>query len=483
MKTARAKGEFTYLQLARKLESHIQSGTFRFGDRLPSVRRLCRQERVSAGTVTQALALLEASGQVLAKPRSGYYVRSPAAHGSMAMPAPPYRELEPTAVGVSDTVAEVFGSARSPNVVQLGAALPSAELLPADRLSRYLASAARRETKQLGQYGFSSGHEKLVRQLVVRMSASGCTVDPNEITITVGAMEGLNLAVRAVARPGEIVAVESPCFFGILEVLESLGIRALPIPSSCDDGINLELLEQALEDYPVKALVMVPSFSNPNGACLTEQRRTKLLNLLEDYDVPLIEDDVYGELQFGLDCPRPVKSQDTSGLVIYCGSFSKSLAPGLRIGWLAAGRYAERVRRLKFISSVSTSGILQEALADFLKSGAMDRHLRKLRAAYRDQVMRTRETILSSFPEGTAASLPQGAFYLWVKLPDGVDSLQLHRVALNQGISIAPGPIFSPRGDFRNYLRVSCGLIWSKEVEQAVRTIGDLVRANLRVSL
>ncbi|MGE9292331.1 MAG: PLP-dependent aminotransferase family protein, partial [Puniceicoccales bacterium] len=467
--------ECLYERIARQLDAQIREGIFRVGERLPSVRQLCARERVSASSAMQALSLLEARGLVEARPKSGFFVR-PRRVEQAPQPRPSVCTLEPSTVGVSDIVAEVFRQAGDPKMVPLGAALPDPSLLPAERLSRCLAQVAREQPERLGRYDILPGHPDLLRQLAQRFAACGCPVPQEEIVVTCGAMEALNIAIRAVTRPGDIVAVESPCYFGILELLESLGLRALPIPGTCEEGIDLDLLEAAIERHRVKAVAIVPSFSNPGGGCMSLARRERLMALLADHDIPLVEDDVYGDLHFGPERPRPVKAFDRDGQVLYCGSFSKILSPGLRVGWVAAGRYTEQARRLKYISSTTTPAINQMAIARYLESAAMERHLRKLRQAFRTQVEQVSEAILETFPSGTALSRPTGGFYLWVQLPEGVDALDLHRMAAEESIYIAPGQIFCPHTDIRNRIRISCGYPYDERIQKAIRTLARLVR-------
>ncbi len=464
-----------YERLARQVEDSIAQGSFLAGDRLPSVRQICSRERVSPGTVLQAFGLLESKGLVEARPRSGYFV-SAATPAAAPLPENPVVEATPTEVGVSDAVARVFKDASRQDVVPFGAALPAEALFPTEQLSRCVAAAARNDPGMLGRYGIGAGDAHLRHQISKRFADVGCRVAEAEVLITIGAMEAINLAVRAVARPGDIVAVESPTFFGHLEILESLGIRALPVGSSCEHGLDLEALGQALEDYPVKAVLQVPSFANPNGSCMSPQRRAKLVSLLDDYGVPLIEDDVYGDLPFGSQRPKPVLAWDKGGQVISCGSFSKSLGPGFRVGWIVPGRYSERVRRLKYVNTVATPHVLQAGLADFLERGYYERHLRRVRQAFQTQMSRMAEGIRAAFPEGTAVNQPAGAFFLWVQLPDGVEAFDLGHRALEAGISICPGPVFCPQGRFRNYIRINCGMPWSPAVERALTILGHLAK-------
>ncbi len=475
MSTETASGEYLYERIARQLDVQIQEGVFRVGERLPSVRQLCASERVSPASAMQALSLLESRGLIEARPKSGFFVRNRRADAAPS-PKPTSCKLEPHIVGVSGVVAQVFYQAGDDKMVPLGAALPDPRLLPNERLSRCLAQLARSEPECLGRYDIQAAHPELLRQLVRRFASYGCHVPQEEIVVTFGAMEALNLAIRAVTRPGDIVAVESPCYFGILEILESLGLRALPVPGTCEEGIDLGLLEDAIERHRVKALVLVPSFNNPNGSCMSDAHRERLINLLADHAIPLVEDDIYGDIHFGPERPRPVKALDRDGLVLYCGSFSKTLSPGLRVGWVAGGRYAEQVQRLKYISTITTPSINQLAIARFLESAAMDRHLRTLRQAFRTQVAQVSEAVLESFPAGTALSQPAGGFYLWVQLPERVDALELHRLAAEESINIAPGQIFCPHTDITNRIRLSCGYPCDERIRKSIRTLARLVR-------
>lgn len=464
---------YAYQRVFGSLRRLIETGTLRGGDRMPSVREICRRERVSPATALQAYGELERARLIEVRERSGHYVRAAATAGG---PAPRIirPEAEPTQVGVSNEVARIFAEAADPRMVPLGAAIPDPELLPLGELARHLASAVRNERALIGRYSFAGGNPGLRRVLAARFASYGCEVSPEEITITAGAMEALNLAVRAVTRPGDIVVVESPGYFGLLEILESLGLKALPVPGDCARGIDLEALGHALEDHPVKAVVLVASFSNPTGACLADGQREKLVRLLADYGVPLVEDDIYGDMYFGPERPRPCKVWDRGGEVLYCGSFSKTLSPGLRLGWVAGGRFHERVRRLKNITSVGTAEPAQAALARYLATPACDRHLRRLRRAFQNQVAAMRAAVLAHFPAGTTVSDPSGGCFLWVQLPVGIDALELHRLAAEQGVGIAPGTLFCPLGNYRDCIRLGCGLPWTPRIEAAVKTVARL---------
>lgn len=469
------RSAYFYEQLASRLEAQIGEGIYEVGERLPSIRLLSARERMSVSCVMQGLSLLEARGIIEARPKSGYFVRR-RRWIELPEPSPTACKLVPHSVGVSDVVATVFRQAADDRKVPLGAGIPALELLPYDKLSRCLASATRETPSNLARYGDSAGYLELRKLLAKRFSQLGCPIPIDEVVITSGAMEALNLAIRSVTRPGDIVAVESPCYFGILQILESLGLKALSIPGTCSDGIDLNLLETAIENHSVKAVVLVPTFNNPSGSCMSENSRRNLISLLDDHGIALVEDDIYGDMHFSGERIRPVKSYDQSGNVLYCGSFSKSLSPGIRIGWVAGGNYTERVKRLKFISTLTTPLINQIAVTHFLAGGGMERHLRVLRQALNTQVSQVSQAVLECFPQGTAISQPKGGFFLWVQMPEGVDALELHQRADKAGINIVPGQIFCPHTDIRNRIRLSCGHPVDARIRKAIHTLGKLIR-------
>jgi DNA-binding transcriptional MocR family regulator len=377
-------------------------------------------------------------------------------------------------VGVGELVSKVRQAARNPDIIPLGAAIPSPDLLPTNQLHRVLASVARRWGALSVTYDFPPGNEALRRQIARRSLDWGCSVSMDEIVTTSGAMEALNLCLRAVAKPGDTIAIESPTYYGVLQAMESLGMKALEIPTHPRDGISLEALEFAIKRNRVKAILLVPNFNNPLGSCMPEQNKKQLVEMLARREIPLIEDDVYGDLYFGTTRPKVAKAFDKEGLVLLCSSFSKTLAPGYRVGWTAPGRFKVHVERLKFMTTLATATLPQMAIAEFLQNGGYDHYLRKIRKAFASQIQRVTLAINRYFPEGTRVTRPAGGFVLWVELPKSVNSLELHRKALEENISIAPGPIFSAKQRYQNFVRLSCGQPWSERLEHALITLGRL---------
>lgn len=472
------KGAPLYASLADSLQQLIEQGTLRAGHRVPSVRRMALQRDVSIATVIQAYTLLENRGFLEARPQSGYYVRprlpSDTPEPRMARPM-----AKPSYVGVNDLTAEVMTFSVNPNYLPFGAACPHHTLFPTRKLARLLGSVGRDDPSLLGRYAMNWAYEPLTREIARRYLQAGAPLAHDELVVTVGCAEAINLCLRAVAKPGDTIALESPAYFGFLETIQSLNLKALEVPTEPRSGLCIDALREALRQNEVKAVIVMPSFQNPLGCSMPDEKKEALYRLLSEYDIPAIEDDVYGDLHYSERRPKPLKAWDTEGRVLLCSSFGKSLAPSLRVGWCAPGRYLERVRRLKFTNTLGTPVVLQKTASDFLRNGGYDHHLRSIRRAYQNQVHLVSTAILRSFPEGTRLSRPQGGFVLWVELPSRIDTLQLYREALKQGINTAPGALFSVKDRYRNCLRMNCGIPWSAEVEQGVRTLGRLATQQL----
>jgi len=470
---AAERGPPRYRQIAERLAKAISDGTLRPGDRLPSVRRLHAEEGAAISTVMQALAQIEHQGLVEARPKSGYFVKA-RVQAPPPQPARPASRAPTAGVSVSALVAKVYRAAGDPRIVQLGAAIPTPALLPARELARAMGAVARQDPLAAIAYQMPPGLPEL-RQLLARRALEwGCSLAADDFVITGGATEAIHLALLAVARAGDAVAIESPAFYGTLKIIEALGLKALEVPCHHETGMDVGDLEKRLDRYKVAAVVSVPNFNNPLGSCMPDAAKERLVAMLSERRIPLIEDDIFGDLHFGPVRPRAAKAFDRDGDVILCGSVSKSLAPGLRVGWAVPGRYRERFEHLKFAMNLAAPTLPQMAVAHFLKGGGYERHLRTLRGRLRDLVQRVSSTVAESFPAGTRISRPQGGCVLWVELPGRVDTLALHARALDAGVSIAPGAIFSSSEAHRNCIRVGCVEPWSERLESAVRLVGRL---------
>jgi DNA-binding transcriptional MocR family regulator len=461
-----------YETVASDISSLIASGTLGPGDRVPSVRHLSRQRRVSISTVLQAYAVLENRGMIEARPQSGYYVRAPQrAIQEPALSRPP---RAPRLVGVQNLVGRVVEACRHPDVVPLGGAIPNEDMVPTAKLQRIISTIARREPSSLSNYGLAPGREELRRQIALRARDWGVTLSPDEIVITNGCMEALNLCLRAVARPGDIIALESPTYFGVLQIIESLGMKALEIPTHPREGVSLEALELALEREDVKACIIMPNVSNPLGSTMSDASKKRLVQMLGERDVPLIEDGVYNALHFAPTPPYAAKAYDRRNSVMLCSSFTKCLAPGIRVGWVAPGRYYEQVQILKFMNTGGLPELLQLTVAEFLENGGYDRHLRSVSRTYERLTGLAQGAVARHFPAGTRVTRPSGGFVVWAELPKAVDAVELFELAMKEKIGFAPGPMFSATNRYPNCLRLSCAVAWTARIEAAYARLGEL---------
>ncbi|KRA88789.1 MULTISPECIES: aminotransferase-like domain-containing protein [unclassified Pseudomonas] len=459
-----------YVNLAELLGTRIEQGFYRPGDRLPSVRALSVEHGVSLSTVQQAYRVLEDSGLAMPRPKSGYFV--PASRELPDLPAVGRPAQRPVDISQWDQVLELIRAVPRKDVVQLGRGMPDINSPTMKPLLRDLARISRRQDMPGLYYDNIHGNFELREQIARLMLDSGCQLSASELVVTTGCHEALSTSIRAICEPGDIVAVDSPSFHGAMQTLKGLGMKALEIPTDPLTGISLEALELALEQWPIKVIQLTPNCNNPLGYIMPESRKRALLTLAQRYDVAIIEDDVYGELAYTYPRPRTIKSFDEDGRVLLCSSFSKTLAPGLRIGWVAPGRYLERVLHMKYISTGSTAPQPQIAIAEFLKGGHFEPHLRRMRTQYQRNRDAMIDWVTRYFPAGTRASRPQGSFMLWVELPEAFDTLKLNRALHDQGVQIAVGSIFSASGKYRNCLRMNYAAKPTPQIEDAVRKVG-----------
>jgi DNA-binding transcriptional MocR family regulator len=464
-----------YLRLADSLEAMIRSRSFRPGDRMPSVRQFSREQRVSIPTAMHAFATLEARGYIEARPKSGFYV---CARLSDSIPELLSNSSVPRVSDLAhtDPLSLLRNDDYDPAKVPFGTAVPSPELLPGLRLARVMSRVARRLGANGGNYGPVEGPLALRREISRRSLAAGLNLVPDDLCITLGATEAIALALMAVCSPGDTVVVESPTFFGLLRQLRELGLKALPIPVHANEGIDLDALASALGKTRASALLLIPNFHNPVGFAMSDRNKKELVRIAASRNLPIIEDDLYGDMAHQGARPHALKAFDPTGIVIHCSSYSKSVAPGYRVGYIAAGKWHERVLALKKVHSSGNPLLPALAVAEFLKDGGYDRFMRSFRESCRQQVAKMRDAIGYTFPSEIRLSRPLGGYVLWCELPAQVDSMELFYQAMKAGIAIAPGPFFSPDSGFRNFIRINCGYPWSSRIERGVQTLGQLVR-------
>ncbi len=470
--------DYLYRQVVDLISDNIESGALMPGDRLPSLRRMSHRIGVSIPTVRQAYVELERQRRVQSRPQSGFYVRGLPSN-ELVRPTPPFRRsARPIPIIGRSLMQRVYDGLYTPGVVPFGIANPCMVKPAAKALHRTMKRVMARAQERSLAYAPTLGEAGLRRQIAYRyLDTVGGKIDPDNICITNGGQEALFLALQAVAGKGDVIAVESPTYHGLLELIDSLGMLAIEIETCPEEGITLSALRKTLEAHPVKACMFSTTLSNPLGVSMPEEMRQELVEMLEAHGVVLIEDDVYGDLLFDGHRPKPAEFFSRSGSVMTCGSFSKTIAPGYRIGWLIAGKYIDQITQLKRSFSCS-SGLLQQlTLSEFLATGDYDRYLKTLRPELQCNAERMSAVVAQYFPRQTRTSKPVGGCVLWLELPKKVDSEILFELAIEAGISIAPGLIFSPCNRYRNFIRLSFGHPWSEQIEESIEWLGRKVAA------
>lgn len=466
---------YLYRQVIDLITENLESGTLLPGDRLPSLRKMSKAAGVSIPTVRQAYIELERRRSVESRPKSGFYVRHKPANGIVRMTRA--GAMKPAALCCRPLMERVYDGINRPDLVPLGIANPSMAKPAAKTLHRTMKRImARAEERSLG-YASTLGEPTLRRQIAYQyLDSMGVTVEPDEICITNGGQEALLLALRAVANTGDVVAVETPTYHGMLELIDSLGMLAVEVETCPEEGVTLAALERTLKEHPVKACMFSTTLGNPLGVTMPDEDRVRMVRLLEEFDVALVEDDVYGELRFDGKRPVPTQFLSSKARILTCGSFSKTAASGYRIGWIVANKLIDDIARLKRAFSCSSGFLQQLTLADFLASGDYARHIKALRPVLQHNAERMQALVADHFPQQTRTSRPVGGSVLWLELPKGVDSEQLFDDAIDAGISIAPGHIFSPLARYTNFIRLSFGHPWCDKTESAIRWLGNRVR-------
>lgn len=469
------KLEHKYIDVAERIEKLIEQEALKVGDKLLSVRALSKEQGISLSTAFQAYYHLESKGLVEARPQSGYYVKfTPNNLPELPHCCEPPEDAVP--VSVDEMINSVYVDLNSDKLINFSVGTPSIELLPTAKLNKSVVHALRESKTSCLNYEHIQGYLPLRKQVARQAFNWGGTPSEEDIIVTAGAVEAMSLCIKAITKPGDAVAIESPTYFAIFQVMESHGLKVVEIPTDPVTGVNLEFLEEAIPKFNIKACLFVNNFNNPLGSCMPDDRKKQLVEMLAAKEIPLIEDDIYGELYFGKTRPKTCKSFDKKGLVLHCASFSKSLAPGYRIGYVLPGRFKEKVIQLKRMHTIATNTLAQVAIAHFLEKGRYELHLRRLRKDLHVQSLRYIQAITEYFPEDTRLARPQGGFSLWLELNPKINTYQLHKKALKHHIGFAPGQIFSSQARFENCIRLTYGEPWSDKIDGGLKTLGKLIR-------
>jgi DNA-binding transcriptional MocR family regulator len=476
-----AQQPLLYERVARLVESQISTGALRSNERIPSVRSMSRAAKVSVSTVVQAYLHLENIGLIEARPQSGFYVKVPDT-SVLPQPRPQVaRARRPASVAteVLDACREAMGRT---DVIQFNGAFTSPSLYPTQRLNNLVREVLRDRPFNAGEFIMPPGDAELRRQIAKRLAFAGAAVDPSHVVITSGTMDAITLSLKVVCKPGDTVLVESPTYFGLLQAIEHLNLKVVEVPNRPASGIDVDAVRSVARSTRLAAAVLMPNFNNPSGSLTPDDAKREIVQLLTGQEVPVIEDDIYGDLNYGSARPTSMCAFDEAGLVISCSSVSKTIALGYRIGWAVSPQFHTEIARAKFSSSIACPTLQQLVLARYYASGGYDRYLRRVRAMLAANSQHMIDSISRYFPPGTRVTRPNGGVVVWVELPRNVDGAELFRTALASRIGVAPGMLFSAKGGYRNYIRMSCGLPWTGTIERAIEKLGRLVGGMSRAS-
>jgi len=460
-----------YVQLGDQITDQIRQGLYKVGERLPSVRELSKREQVSIATVNTAYANLEQRGWIEAKPKSGYFVRRSCLE-TVGLPETSNLKPKPRHMSVNELAMEVQRGVSNKKGSSFCAAVPDLNFPISKIIQRTYVSQAREGITFDQGYGSPEGLYELRQQIARRALGAGIQIGVDELITTAGAQNALALALRALTKPGDIVAVESPCYFGLLQMIESFGLKSIEIPTDAKDGMSIDALKLALQQWPIKVVLSIPAYSNPLGCVMPNENKQALMQLLQQYDIAMIEDDIYGELQFEGHRPKAVKAFDEEGRVLWCSSVSKTMDPKLRVGWIAPGKYYAKILHQKYVNSISLPSLPQSVAAQVMAQGQFDRHLRQARETYRQRAQHLIDLAQMHFPSEMRASSPQGGLVVWFEMPKKIDGTQLYYQCREREVRIAPGELFSVTGLYQNCFRMSFAKPWTLESEQAVAMIG-----------
>ena len=467
---------YLYQQFADRIEKQIKSGVLNVGDKLPSIREVCAETGYSMSTVSKAYYEVESRSLIESRPQSGYYVSNISAR-IIPEPSSSKPTLSVKNIEREDLIDLVYGGMNAKDITMLSLGFPSNELLPIAKLNKGMIQAMRQLPNSGTSYEEMQGNSNLRKEIARWSFTWGGSLTEDDIITTPGCISAISHCLMTLTKPGDTIITESPVYFGILQLAKSLGLYVMEFPTNMTTGIELEALKKALSTKKVKACVLISNFSNPSGSIMPIEHKKEVVQLMEFYNIPLIEDDIYGDLYFGPSRPTNCKTYDESGIVLCCSSVSKTLAPGYRVGWVSPGKFKKEILRNKLYHTLSSPTITHEVVGDFLKNGRYENHLRKIRQILNHNCNNYINTVLESFPTGTKVSQPQGGFFLWVELDKSIDTTAFYHLAMKHNISIAPGRIFSFQDQFSNCMRLSFGLPWSNELRESIKTLGRLLHS------
>lgn len=468
--------EILYLKIAKIIEEQIAVGTLKTAEKLPSIRTVQKIYNVSINTVKQAFLELESKSLIESRPKSGYYV-SKTFNTKLALPSISKLHLFDKEKTPEDLISKVFNTLTNKDFTQFSLGVTDKSMLPIAKLNKGIVKVLRTLEDSGTGYEPAQGNINLRRNVAKWSFTWDGNLTEDDIVTTSGALNALFYSLITVTDPGDTVAIETPVYFGILQMIKSLGLNIIELPTHPVTGVSIEDLKKVLPK--IKACCFVTNFNNPLGSCMPEENKKELVRLLTLHNIPLIEDDLYGDIFFGASRPKPCKAFDEAGIVMWCGSVSKTLAPGYRVGWVAPGKFKEKMIRKKLLHTMSSPPLFQEVIADFMEYGRYEHHLRGLRNTLYANYLLFQRTIEEYFPENTKISKPQGGFVLWLELDPKIDTAILYDIAIQQKIGFAPGRMFTQHNQYNNCMRLNFAIKWDEKIEHSLKRLGSLIKQQL----
>nr|WP_315033139.1 PLP-dependent aminotransferase family protein [uncultured Chryseobacterium sp.] len=441
---------YKYEVFTHIIEEQIRNGILQARDRLPSVREVKQKYKLSTSSVQSGFEYLMIKGLVESSPRSGYFVAEKVEENI------PETKIRLPAV-VRDHVFMknmMLTSRRTSESTSFNSAVPGDLLIPQKLILRTMQEVIREKGASLLRYYPSNGLEKLRKQISQQIGMHGCLFNPEEIIITDGALQALTIALRSVTQAGDVVAVDSPCVFSVLETIANLDLKVVEIPVHYRTGFDTEYFRKICDENNIRALVVTPNFHNPTGIIMADETKKELLDIAEKYQLCIIENDMYSDLYFNETRPNCIKNFDKKGVVMTYSSFSKTLAPGIRLGWLHAGNFYYRAERAKFILGRSVSPIYQELILKLLQGNSYERHLRSFRKKLNQQAVQVLDVLRKSFAEGSYFHRPEGGYSIWGQLPENTDMEKFYKYCEKAGILFTPGDTFSFSNRYSHHFRI-----------------------------
>ncbi|KIA99602.1 GntR family transcriptional regulator [Flavobacterium sp. KMS] len=465
--------EVLYIKIAHIIQEQILSETLKIGDKLPSIRALQKLYNVSINTVKQAFLELESKSLIESRPKSGFYV-SNTSNRKFSIPSMNKLKVSETQKSPDDLITKVFDTFGDKSITQFSLGVPHKSLLPIAKLNKGIIKATRNLEESGTDYNLVQGNLNLRRNLAKWSLVLEGKLTEDDFVTTSGAMNAIYSCLMVTTQRGDTIAIESPVYFGILQIAKSMGLNVIELPTHPTTGVDLDALKKVIPK--IKACCFMSNFSNPLGSLMPDENKKELVELLTYHNIPLIEDDLYGNLFFGAARPKPCKYYDEAGIVMWCGSVSKTLAPGYRVGWVAPGQFKEKIIRQKLVQTISTPSLYQEVVADFMEFGRYDHHLRNFRHTLHTNCLHFQRAVEDYFPENTKISQPQGGSFLWLELDKKIDTASLYDIAIKQKISFAPGRIFTQHDQYNNCMRLNFALEWNDKLNLDIKRLGTIVK-------